>query len=98
MDGENAQSIIKVRSKLAFRVHRFQVAMSGGYQPHIRPHRLGPPNSLKDLLLEEAKNLRLKRKRHVADFIKQDGPVVALFEFADAAGIGPRKGPFFVPK
>src|SRR5258705_10889056 len=96
MDGENAQSVIKVRSKLAFRVHRFEVAMSGGYQSHIRPHRLAAPNSLKGLLLEEAKHLCLKRKRHVADFIKQDGPVVALFEFADAAAIGSRKGPFFV--
>src|SRR5258705_4128463 len=96
MDGENAQSVIKIRSKLAFRGHRFEVAMSSGYQSHIRPYRLAAPNSLEGLLLEQAKNLRLKRQRHVADFIEQDGPVVALFEFADAAAVGSRKGPFFV--
>ena len=43
-----------------------------------------PPTRSKVPHLQHAQNFRLRRRRHVADFIEKDRAAVALLEFADA--------------
>ena len=53
-------------------------------------------DALEFAVLQDAQNFGLRGQRHVADFIEENGAVVALLEFADAAFDGAGEGAFFV--
>src|SRR5438046_799971 len=72
--------------------------MSGRDDPNVGLHRFGAADPLESLFLEQSQDLGLKRQRHVADFIEEDGAAVALLELSDAAAVGAGERAFLVPE
>lgn len=68
------------------------------HDPHVGVDRLVAADAFERLLLEHAQELRLERRRHVADLVEQDRASAALLELADATPVGTREGPTFVPE
>src|SRR5207249_10138631 len=50
--------------------------------------RLVPADALERAGLQHTQDLRLRRQRHIADFVQKNRPFVALFKLADALGGG----------
>src|SRR5260221_8051573 len=96
MDGEDADAVVEIGTELALGRRCFQVAMRRRDEPHVGPDGSISADSLEGLLLEEAKDLRLRHHRHIADFIEEEGAATALFELADAAAVGAGEGALLV--
>src|SRR4029077_10014500 len=62
------------------------------------PHRFVATYALKRLILQQAKNLRLQRRRHVADLGEENRPAVALFELTNTTSLGAGESAFFMSK
>ena len=59
-----------------------EVAVGRGDHPDIDADVGGAAHALEALLLEEAQQLGLQRRRHLADFVEEDRPAVGGFEQA----------------
>jgi hypothetical protein len=70
----------------------FERLVGRGDDADVDLDRLIAADALKRAALQDAENLRLRGRRHVADFVEEDGAVVALLELADAlrGGAGER--------
>src|SRR6266404_251637 len=96
MDGEHADAVVKIGTKLALGRQRLQVPVRSRDEPHVGPDGFVTADSLERLLLEQAKNSRLGHHRHVADLIEEEGAAAALFELADAAAVSAGESAFLV--
>jgi hypothetical protein len=72
--------------------------VGGGDQPHVGPNRLVAADPLERLLLQQAQDLALQGRRHVADLVQEQRAAVALLELADAAAVGAGEGALLVPE
>ncbi len=62
----------------------FERLVRRGDDAHVHLDRLVAADALERAALQHAQNFRLRRGRHVADFVEENRAVVALLEFADA--------------
>jgi hypothetical protein len=65
-------------------------------EAHVGAHRLVAADPLETLLLEHARDLRLGRQRHVADFVEEKSAAIALLELTDVLAVGPGEGALLV--
>ena len=98
MDGEDAQPVIQVRPELPLLRPCLQVAVGRGDQPHVGLDCLVASDPLERLLLQQAQDLGLQARRHVADLVEEERAAVALLELADAAAVGAGEGALLVPE
>ena len=66
-----------------------QVRVGGGDDPHVGLDRLVAAEPLEPLLLQDAKQLGLRQRMHVADLVQEQRAAVALLELADPPAVGP---------
>ena len=72
------------------------VAVGGGDDADVHLDRLGAADAVDFAFLDGAQYLGLKRRRHLAYFVEQQGAAVGLLELAQAPGHGAREGPLLV--
>ena len=97
-DLKNVQPVIKVLPKQPFSDAVFEVDVRGGDHPDIEADPFVAAQPLDLFLLEHSQQFRLHRKRHIADLIKKNRPVVRRFEFPHAPLHGSGERPFDVPE
>src|SRR5439155_7220445 len=89
---EDAQAVIQVFAELSLAHRLLEVAVAGGDDPNVDPEVLGAADAFEGLLLQKAEELRLERRRHLADLVEESGAAVGELEEALLAllGIGER--------
>src|SRR4051812_14645890 len=84
MDAHHVQTIEKIFAEISHRDFLFQVLVRGGHDAHVRLEGDVAAHARKLAVLEHAKNLARELERHVADFIEEERPAIALLKAADA--------------
>ncbi len=96
MNGEDVQSVVKILAE-SFFLNRFQeVAVGGGDDADIDPHRKVAADAFEFMRLQNVKQLGLDLGRNLANLIEEDDAAVGELEAADALGDGAREGPFLM--
>ena len=84
LDAYDVEPVKQILAEL-FRGHGFfETLVRGGDDANVRLDRLVAADALERAGLEHAQNFRLRRGRHVADFIEKNCTAVALLKLADA--------------
>ena len=83
VDTHHIQTIKKVFAERPVRHLVFEVFVRRANNPHIRVKRFISSHAGELSLLKQAKNFTLNLKRHLADFIKEQRPLGALFKATD---------------
>src|SRR5207244_10341740 len=96
LNAHDVQAIKQIFAKLLRRDRLLQRFVGRGDNADIRLDRLVAANALERSGLQHAQNLRLRRQRHVADFVEKNRAFVALLELADALGGGASERSLFV--
>ena len=92
----DVEPVIQVAAELPFGDHLFQVPVRGGNQAGIGSNGFVAADAFELLVLQDAQNLGLHHRRHVADFVEEQRAVVAQLELADPFAIRPGKGAFLM--
>ena len=74
----------------------FEVAVRGGDDPDVGLLVGDPPDPPEFLFLQDAQQLSLELERHLADFVKKEGPTFRLFEETGPVDNGPGEGALLV--
>src|ERR1700683_5575946 len=98
VDGDNIQTIIKIFAKGSLFEGLAQIAVGGRDQPHVHFHRARAAEPLKLALLQNAQQLHLRRRRHIADFIKKQRSLIRQFELSWLAIVCPSESTLLVSK
>jgi hypothetical protein len=98
MHADNIQAIKQIFPKLPLGHCLFEWPVRGGNQAHVNFDRLISPHALERAGLQHAQDLRLRRGRHVADFIQKNRAAIALLEFANALAGGSGERSPLVPE
>ena len=85
IDWNNIQAIVKIFAESAFFERGAQIAVGRGNQPHIDLDRLRSTQPFKLALLQNAQQLHLRRRRHIADLIEKQCSLIGQFEFSRLA-------------
>ena len=86
IDRHDIQAVVEVLAERAFFERRAQVAIRGGDQAHIHFDGARAAEPLEFALLQNAQQLHLRGRRHIADFVEKKRAFVGQFEFAGLAG------------
>src|SRR5713226_597750 len=84
IDRYDIQPIIKVLSEGPIFYHLFEIRTCGRDNTHVDLDGTVAANPLELPLLQYAQQFDLKRCRHVADFIEENGSTIGLLESAYA--------------
>src|SRR5689334_2982431 len=76
----------------------FQIPVCSYNYANVHADRAISPDSLDLALFQNAQQLRLHHRRHVANFIKKKGAPVGLFELAGVPGGGSGERALLVPE
>src|ERR1019366_8165592 len=74
------------------------IDVGGGQDANVDLDQGAASQAGERLVLEDVQQLGLQPRRHFADFVQQDGALVANFELARLGVRGPGEGSRFVPK
>ena len=96
MDAHDVEPVEQVLAKLPGGDGLLEILVGGGDDAHVHLDGLVAADAFERAGLEHAQNLRLRGRRHIADFIEENGAAVALLEFADALQGGAGEGAAFV--
>ena len=97
-DRKSIKAVVEIGAELTAGDHRFQIAVRGGDDPYVALDGFVASHALEPLVLEHAQDLALHQRRHVADFIEEQGAAVALLELANPPGRRPCKRSLLVPE
>ena len=84
---DDVDPIQQIVAEASFSDQRGQITMRGGDDPYVGRHRRRSPDRMHFLLLQDAQELSLQGRRHVADFVEEDRPALSQLKQARA---GPR--------
>ena len=84
VNAHDVEPVKQILAELPRRHGGFQRLVRGGDDAHVHLDRLVAADALERAALQHAQNFRLRRGRHVADFVEENRAFVALLEFADA--------------
>ena len=94
--GDDLQPVVEVASELPLRNQLLKILVGGRHDADARRNGLIAAHAFKLLVLKQAQHLGLHGQGHVADFVEQDRPIVALLELADSLTIRARERTLFV--
>src|ERR1700729_3282388 len=97
-DGENVQTIVKIRSKFPVVDHHFQVAVRCRDQAGIGSKRVRAPETLEFAFLKDAQELRLKLQSDFPDLVEEDRSAMCQLKATDPLGDCSGKSSFFMPE
>ena len=83
---------IQVLAELARLHHRREVSVRGGQQPHVDLQRPRASQAFELVLLEDAQDLGLRARAHVADLVQEQRAALGELELADLLLDGAREG------
>src|SRR4029077_15770555 len=86
------QTIVQIAAKLSASHHLHEIPIRCSYQPDIHLVRTTAPQALEFLLLQDAQQLRLQRRRNVAYFVQKQRAFVGHFKAPDLLRDGSGKG------
>jgi hypothetical protein len=95
---KDVQAKIEILAKLALCHSLFRILVRCGEHAHVHRRFHLAAEAAYLVVLEHAQQLRLRRSRHLANFIEQQRAAIGKFEAAEAAFRGAREGPALVPK
>ena len=98
LDANNVESVKKILTEASFGDFLFEIFVCGRDDADIRPNDLIATDPREFTVLEDAQNFRLELNGHVADFIKEKGTAIALFEPSCALGYRSSERALFVSK
>ena len=81
-DRHDVQPVIQVLAKRALLQRGAQILIGGGDHAHVDVPRLVAAQPLELALLQDAQQLHLNRRRHVADLVQEHGAGIGLLELA----------------
>jgi hypothetical protein len=93
---ENVDAVKEVGAKFVFLDEVFEIAVSRDDNTDIDFDGLVAANALDFSFFQDAEQLGLHCKGHVADFVEEKRAALGLFEFADVAAGRAGEGTFFV--
>ena len=96
MNAHNVQAIKQIFAKLFCRHGSFERLVRGGDDAHIHFQRRVAADAFERAGLQHAQDFRLRRGRHIADFIEENRAVIALLKFTDALDGRAGERAFFV--
>jgi hypothetical protein len=96
--GDDVEAEEQILAELAFPHPVFKVAVGGGEHAHIHFHGFRAAHAVYFPFLQHSEQLGLQAELHFGNFVQQQGAASGKLEFAEFAGNGPGKGPFFVPE
>src|SRR5262245_46069500 len=82
-DGHAVEPVEQVLAELAGRCEFIQTPVGRGNHSHVGGDGVAPADAFKLLILKQAKHLRLRRGRHVADLVEENRAAVGLLEVPD---------------
>ena len=94
----DVEPVVQVLAELPLVDASCQVAVGGGDDAHVDLDVSLPPTRSNSPLLQHAQQLRLHRRRHVADLVEEERAAVGQLEAARALPIAPVNAPFSWPK
>src|SRR4051794_861750 len=74
--------MVQILAKHAFASLRREIAIRGGDDARFQPDRFDAADAFELTLLQDAKQLRLKVGRHLADLVEEDGALPRDFQLA----------------
>ena len=92
-DFQHAEAEEQIAAEKPFRHVLLQVPIGGGDHPDIDRDRLAAADALEGMPFQDAKELGLNGRAHLADFVEHQGAFVGGLELADLPLGGPGKGP-----
>ena len=96
---ERVDPVVEVLAEAAVREQRLEVAVGGRDDAHVDLDLAAAAHARELAVLQHAQQLRLHRRRHVADLVEEERAAVRLLEAAAAAATAaPEKAPFSWPK
>src|SRR5690242_1110925 len=95
-EGKDVNAMKEVATEGILLDEIFQIAMSGDEDADIHLRGLIASDALDLSFFEGAKQLGLHGKRHIADFVEEEGAAIGLLEFADMTGAGSGERAFLV--
>ena len=96
MDVENVEAVEEVLAQVAAAHRLLGHFVGGGHQPHVHFEFGLAAQAAHFGILQDAQQFGLRRHRHLADFVQQQGAVLGHFEAAGAALGGAGEGALFV--
>ena len=79
---EDVQTVIEIRTEFPLRHRIVQIAIGGGDDANVNANRPRPAQSQELTLLEHAQELRLRRRRHLGDFVEEQHAARGQFNLA----------------
>src|ERR1700723_2045565 len=92
MDGEDGEAVVEIFAKLLLCDALFEVCIGGCNDADVDLEVLVAAQALHLALLEEAENLALEGKRHIADFIEEERATMRRVDAPDARLHGAGEG------
>jgi len=96
LDRDDVEPVVEVLAEMPGLDHRRQVAIGRRDQPHVDPQRSRAAQALELVLLQDAQDLRLRARAHVADLVEEQGAAVRLLEAADPLFVSAGERTLFV--
>src|SRR5262249_9293630 len=98
INGENINSIEKIRPKSAGLDRCLEITIRCSYNPHIRSNRLRPTDSAKLSFLKNAQQRYLRFHWQFTDFIQKNRPSLRQFKVSGTTLERACEGSFLMPK
>src|SRR5215472_7188522 len=95
---EGIQTVIKILAQALVGQRLGDVDVGGRQDADVHLDDRTAPQAGELLILQNVQQLGLQQGRHLADFVEQDGPLVAKFKLARLGMGGSRESPGFVPE
>src|SRR5271157_3748056 len=92
------EAVIQVAAESAGNHHFLQVAVGGCDDADVDLERFIPAHALELFVLQDAEDFRLRRRSHVADFVEENRPAVALLELTDPFAVSAREPALLIAK
>ena len=94
LDDDFGEAVVEVLAEPALRDHGAQVLVGGAHHAHVDRDLLAAAQALDDAVLQEAQDLRLQRRRQVADLVEKERAAVRELDLAGVCFTAPVKAPF----
>src|SRR5262249_10823441 len=97
-DFDDLQSEEQVPSELSLADRLFKWSVGGRHHPNVDLNAVVAAETLERVPFEDAQELGLRARRHLADLVQEDGPAVGRLELADHLLGRPGESPPLVAK
>src|SRR5262245_14844519 len=92
MNGDDVEAVVEVRAKGSLAHFLVKITVGGGDDAYIHAHWLLTADAIELALFEDAQNLGLRARGHLADLVKEDRALICELELPQLSGVGVGEG------